>query len=47
MEKVITMKYFINKRKKIRLFGKQFVENNKEKLEIKINGKKKNYLNFL
>ena len=37
METKIKLKYRINKKGKIRIFGAKFVENNKEKLKMEIN----------
>ena len=37
METKIKLKYRINENGKIRIFGAQFVENNKEKLKMEIN----------
>ena len=41
MEEEIIMKYNIGKRKKIRIFGKNFVKNNYENCELIINNNKK------
>ena len=46
MEAKITLKYLKKTKNRIRIFGKQFVENNKDKLKIEIKGDIKDLSEF-
>ena len=46
MEAKITLKYLKKTKRRIRIFGKQFVENNKNKLKIEIKGEIKDLSEF-